>query len=73
MAKLPLEKEKLEIVLGVFLMFLSFLLTFLTVIKVVEPNIALMFLFYSMSLTGLIVGLHGLYTLILTKRPSEEQ
>ena len=72
MAKLSLEKEKLEIVSGFLLMFLSFSLTFLAVIKAVESNITLMFLFYSMSLIGLIVGLHGLYTLILAKRLSEE-
>ncbi|MEM3578941.1 MAG: hypothetical protein QXL54_01805 [Candidatus Bathyarchaeia archaeon] len=73
MAKLVLEKEILEIILGAALMFLSFLLTLLSVVRLIEPSFILMFLFYSLSLAGLIVGLHGLYTFILAKRPSDEQ
>jgi len=73
MTRLVLEKEVLEIILGTFLLFLSFFLTLLTVIKVMEPSFLLMFLFYSLSLTGLVIGLHGLYGFIFAKRRSDEQ
>ncbi|MEM2103524.1 MAG: hypothetical protein QW717_01365 [Candidatus Bathyarchaeia archaeon] len=68
MAKI--EKEVLEVVLGVFLMVLSFFLTLLTVIRTIESSFILMFLLYSMSLSGLVIGLHGLYSFILTRRVS---
>jgi len=73
MTKLVLEKELLEIILGAFLMFLSFILTLFSVIRIIEPSFILMFLLYSLSLAGLVIGLHGLYTFILAKRPSNEQ
>ncbi len=72
MVKLTLEKEILEIILGAFLMFLSFLLTLFSVIRLIEPSFILMFLLYSLSLVGLVIGLHGLYTFLLAKRSSGE-
>ncbi len=63
-----LTSEPVEIVIGAGLMVLSFLLSLLMTIRVIEPSFLLAFASYSFSIAGLIIGFHGLYNLILTRR-----
>lgn len=64
-----LDKPKVEIALGVFLMVLSFTLSFLMVINVIKLDssmtIVLSFVLYSLSLIGLIIGLHGIHEMMI--------
>jgi hypothetical protein len=66
-----LKGETTEIIIGVNLMVLSFLLSLLMTIRSIEPSFILAFASYALSLAGLVMGFHGLYGLILIRRSKE--
>jgi len=68
-----LINELTEILIGASLMVLSFLLSLLMTIRVIEPSFILAFGAYSLSITGLLIGLHGLYNIISTRRSKESK
>jgi hypothetical protein len=63
-----LEREVVEIVVGGSLLVVGFLTSFLMVIDVIEKSIILSILAFSLSLAGLIIGLYGIYGLVLSRR-----
>ena len=48
------------ILLGFFLVFMGFLLPFLMVLRIIEPNFPISFLSFTSSVAGLYLGLIGL-------------
>jgi hypothetical protein len=52
-------REVYEIFVGFTLVFTAFILSFMMVVGVLEKDILLSLLAYSMSLAGIVVGLHG--------------
>jgi fatty-acid desaturase len=52
-------REVYEILVGFTLVFTAFILSFMMVVGVLEKDILLSLLAYSMSLAGIVVGLHG--------------
>lgn len=73
-----LDKPKIEIIFGVFLMVLSFILSFLMAINVIKLDssmtIIFSFLLYVLSLIGLVIGLHGIHeTMILLERKRKSE
>jgi len=52
-------REVYEIMVGFTLVFTAFILSFLMVVGFLEKDILLSLLAYSMSLAGIVVGLHG--------------
>ena len=52
-------REVYEILVGFTLVFTAFILSFIMVIGFLEKDILLSLLAYSMSLAGIVVGLHG--------------
>jgi len=52
-------REVYEILVGFTLVFTAFILSFMMVIGFLEKDILLSLLAYSMSLAGIVVGLHG--------------
>jgi cytochrome c biogenesis protein CcdA len=52
-------REVYEILVGFTLVFTAFILSFMMVVEVLEKDILLSLLAYSMSLAGIVVGLHG--------------
>jgi|YNPMSStandDraft_1061717.scaffolds.fasta_scaffold55725_2 fatty-acid desaturase len=52
-------REAYEILVGFTLVFTAFILSFMMVVGVLEKDILLSLLAYSMSLAGIVVGLHG--------------
>jgi hypothetical protein len=53
------ERAAYEIFVGAILLISGFVASFLMVVGILERDIALSLLAYSMSLAGLVVGLHG--------------
>jgi len=69
-----LEKESTKmIIIGASLMVSSFLLFLLMTIKVIEPNFILIFASHSLSIAGLVIGYHGLYHSLLTRRTKKSK
>lgn len=66
MAKM--SREVLEIVVGGSLLVISFLISFLMVIGVLEKDILLSILAFSVSFAGLLMGFHGIYGLVAARR-----
>jgi len=62
------EREVVEIVVGGLLLVVSFLVSFLMVIDVIEKSIILSILAFSLSLAGLTIGLYGIYGLVASRR-----
>jgi len=62
------EKPTKMIIIGANLMVLSFLLSLLMTIKIIEPNFILVFASYSLSIAGLVIGCYGLYHSLLIRR-----
>ncbi|MEM2498234.1 MAG: hypothetical protein QXK12_06605 [Candidatus Nezhaarchaeales archaeon] len=63
------RKEHIEVAVGLLLLSLSVFASLLMAVNVITPRIILSFTIYSASLTGLVIGLHGVYGLIIpTKR-----
>jgi len=52
-------KEAAEILVGFTLIFTAFILSFMMVVDVIQKDILLSLLAYSLSLAGIVVGLHG--------------
>jgi fatty-acid desaturase len=52
-------REMYEMLVGFTLVFTAFILSFMMVVGVLEKDILLSLLAYSMSLAGIVVGLHG--------------
>jgi cytochrome c biogenesis protein CcdA len=52
-------REVYEMLVGFTLVFTAFILSFMMVVGVLEKDIPLSLLAYSMSLAGIVVGLHG--------------
>jgi cytochrome c biogenesis protein CcdA len=52
-------REVYEMLVGFTLVFTAFILSFMMVVGVLEKDILLSLLAYSMSLAGIVVGLHG--------------
>jgi fatty-acid desaturase len=69
-----LDNLHIEITLGVFLMLLSFILSFLMVINILKFDASLTIFFcllmYMLSLVGLVLGLHGVFTMMTLRRKS---
>ncbi|MGQ9479174.1 MAG: hypothetical protein ACUVQ0_04010 [Thermoproteota archaeon] len=67
-----LDRAHLEVLIGLLLMVSSFLLSFLMIIRILELDLYLMmvlsFILYALSLIGLVLGLHGLYELLIPHR-----
>ncbi|MBS7649208.1 MAG: hypothetical protein QW797_08860 [Thermoproteota archaeon] len=67
-----LDKPRFKITLGVFLMLLSFILSFLMVINVLvfDDSLTIVFCFfvYALSLIGLVLGFFGVHELIILRR-----
>ncbi|RLI28830.1 hypothetical protein DRO58_01295 [Candidatus Bathyarchaeota archaeon] len=68
MVKFNLQREHVEIAVGGSLLFISFFLSLLMVIRVIGVSFVLCFLLLSSSLAGLIIGLHGIYGLWIRRR-----
>ena len=68
-----LTREHYEIIAGIFLTTLSFLLSLFMVIRAIKPSFILSLTLYSLSIGGFAVGLHGLYGLIVVHRPKTEE
>jgi len=68
-----LEREAVEVIVGGLLLVVSFLISFLMVIDVIEKSIILSILAFSSSLAGLTIGLHGIYGLVTSRRRSSKQ
>ncbi|RLI23564.1 hypothetical protein DRO57_08560 [Candidatus Bathyarchaeota archaeon] len=68
MFRFNLQKEHVEIAVGGALLFISFFLSFLMVIRIIGASFVLCFLLLSSSLAGLIIGLHGIYGLWIRRR-----
>ncbi|MEM4718257.1 MAG: hypothetical protein QXE81_05815 [Desulfurococcaceae archaeon] len=62
----------IEITIGLFLMFLAWIIIFLIVLQVIMPPadwvIALSIICYALSLMGLALSIHGLFSAIIVKR-----
>jgi len=67
------EREVVEVIVGGLLLVVSFLISFLMVIDVIEKSIALSILAFSLSLAGLAIGLYGIYGLVISRRGSAKQ
>jgi cytochrome c biogenesis protein CcdA len=52
-------REAYEMLVGFTLVFTALILSFMMVVGVLEKDILLSLLAYSMSLAGIVVGLHG--------------
>jgi|GEM_PF-1489566 len=72
---IKLNEPRVEITLGVFLMMLSFILSFLVAIDVIvfdsSLTIAFCFFVYALSLIGLVLGFHGVHELVIMRRKKE--
>ncbi len=66
-----LEREAVETVVGGVLLVVSFVVSFLMVIEVIEKSIILSILAFSLSLAGLTIGLHGIYGLVSRRRAAK--
>jgi len=62
---LVLDREHVEILIGAFLLIVSFLISLFMVIRILEPSFFLSFFAFSASFVGLLIGSHGLYGLVL--------
>ncbi|MEM4481877.1 MAG: hypothetical protein QXK88_00810 [Desulfurococcaceae archaeon] len=60
--------EKLEIMIGSFMLFTGWFVTFLAVIRVIPSNIPLLLLCYALSIMGLALSIHGVVSLISTSK-----
>ncbi|MEM3711964.1 MAG: hypothetical protein QXR97_00255 [Thermoproteota archaeon] len=70
-----LGEPRFKTTLGVFLMLLSFILSFLMAINVFvfDDSLTIVFCFfvYALSLIGLVLGFFGVYELIILRRKKE--
>jgi small-conductance mechanosensitive channel len=66
-----ISRETIEIIVGGFLLIVSFLLSFLMVLDILEKSIALSIFSLSTSFAGLAIGFHGIYGLVTSRRRSE--
>lgn len=62
-------KEGVEILVGFTLLFTAFMLSFMMVVGVVERDLILSLLAYSMSLAGIVFGLHGILGYVRERAP----
>lgn len=63
-----MNREALEVVVGGSLLVISFLISFLMVIDVLEKDMLLSILAFSVSFAGLLIGFHGIYGLVSARR-----
>jgi hypothetical protein len=70
-----LDNPRVEITLGVFLMILSFILSFLVVVNILKFDASLTIVFclfvYTLSLVGLVLGLRGVFTVMTLRRKKD--
>lgn len=66
-----LSREAVEITIGALLLLVGWFVPLGMTIRVIPPSLALSFGSYAMSLIGLIVGTHGIYTIILIRRSKQ--
>ena len=67
------EREVVETIVGGVLLVVSFLVSFLMAIDVIEKSIILSILAFSLSLAGLTIGLYGIYGLVISRRRGAKQ
>ncbi|MEM2734549.1 MAG: hypothetical protein QXJ19_07315 [Candidatus Bathyarchaeia archaeon] len=63
-----IQREYIEIIIGGFMLVVGFLSSFFMVIDLMEKSYLLSILAFSFSLAGLIIGFHGIYGLIISRR-----
>lgn len=63
-----IQREYLEIIIGGIMLVISFLVSFLMVIEVIEKSYLLSILLFLASFAGLLIGFHGIYGLIIARR-----
>lgn len=63
-----IQREYVEIFIGGFMLVTSFLVSFFMVIDLIEKSYFLSILAFSSSLAGLIIGFHGIYGLVISRR-----
>lgn len=61
-------KEVYEILVGLLMLLVGFILPYLMVIRVIVPNLELSLFSYAISLIGLVLGLHGIYGLVASRK-----
>jgi uncharacterized membrane protein len=70
MAKM--QREHVEIIAGGILLTIGFLISLFMVINILEKSFALSILALSSSFSGLTVGFHGIYGLVILHRRRRE-
>jgi len=63
-----MQREYIEIIIGGFMLVVGFLSSFFMVIDLIEKSYPLSILAFSFSLAGLIIGFHGIYGLVISRR-----
>ncbi|MEM1507551.1 MAG: hypothetical protein QW702_05735 [Candidatus Bathyarchaeia archaeon] len=63
-----MRKEHIEIIIGGIMLVVSFLISFLMVIGILEKSYVLSIAAFTSSFAGLLIGYHGIYGLIVTRR-----
>jgi hypothetical protein len=60
-----MKKEFIEIIIGGALLIIGFLISFFMVINILEKSFLLSFFAISCSFSGLTLGFHGIYGLVI--------
>ncbi|MEM2272757.1 MAG: hypothetical protein QXX56_00900 [Candidatus Bathyarchaeia archaeon] len=63
-----IQREHAEIIVGGIMLVVSFLISFSMVIDIIEKSFILSILAFSTSFMGLLIGFHGIYGLVISRR-----
>jgi hypothetical protein len=63
-----IQREHVEIIVGGILLIMGFLISLFMVINILEKSFALSILALSSSFSGLTLGFHGIYGLVILRR-----
>jgi uncharacterized membrane protein len=63
-----IQREHVEIIVGGILLIMGFLISLFMVINILEKSFALSILALSSSFSGLALGFHGIYGLVILRR-----
>jgi len=68
-----MQAEHIEIIVGAVLLIVGFLISFFTVVGILEKSFILSIFALSSSFAGLAIGFHGIYGLVILYRKREEK